>query len=86
MEIVTLNQPTSFKDKSGRLRFEITCLLPNGTKKSLLNTTESNYSEVKNAVVNIFLKDGFRAPQSEIAKYINRGAGTHGSALVMTKG
>ena len=43
---------------------------PNRERKSIRNDVEQTLTEMKQAVVNSFLKQGFRAPQNEIAKYI----------------
>lgn len=75
MEIITLDQPTYKKSKKdGKEHIYLSYILSNGEKKSYMNTTEKSFVEMKQAVVNVFLKEGYRAPQNEIAKYITQDA------------
>lgn len=75
MEIITLDQPTYEKSKKdGKEHIYISYILSNGEKKGMMNTTEKTGEEMKQAVVNKFLKEGYRAPQNEIAKYITQKA------------
>lgn len=73
MEVITLNQPFVATSKGdGKKHIYLYYILPNGEKKGFINTTEKSKTEVKQAVVNKFLQQGYRAPQNEIAKYITQ--------------
>ena len=54
-------------------------------KKGMMNTTEKTGEEMKQAVVNKFLKEGYCAPQNEIAKYITQKAYATGKDRVSKK-
>ncbi len=72
MEIITLEQPFIGTGKDGEKHIYLDTYLADGKRRRQMNTTEKNFSEMKQAVVNGFLSEGYRAPQNEIAKYITQ--------------
>lgn len=72
MEIITLKQPFYGKDKNGEQHIYLNVYLADGKKQGHMNSTEKNFTEMKHAVVNYYLKQGNRAPKNEIAKYVTQ--------------
>lgn len=71
MQIITIHQPVIRQGKDGKNHFVI-IVDESDHRTKHTSDVEKTYEQMKTSVVNDYLKQGFKAPQNEIAKYITQ--------------